>query len=239
MGAKFGYLSLIWSHTCCKVRPNNSIPEVKPVMEPRDRDFARLADWVEGRLSDEEARSVEEQVAADSTMQADVAWLRAFNLASEHTVLASLPPEVRGALVKRFQEYAERKRRSGSLKRYFAELSFDSARQLALGLRANSTPESQREFVYSSEVADIAISVRLRAHDRLWDCDGQVFPLDGTDPGAFGARLLDGSSEVATTTTNDLGEFSFGAVSPGTYDVFASSDHMEIRLAGVEVRQRR
>ena len=139
-------------------------------MESRDRDFARLADWVEGHLSEEEARSVEEQVAADSTMQADVAWLRAFNLVSENTVLTSPPSELRGALVKGFQKYAERKRQSGSLKRILAELSFDSARQLALGLRATSTPESQREFVYSSEVADIAISVRLRAHDGLWDC---------------------------------------------------------------------
>jgi hypothetical protein len=198
-----------------------------------------LVDWVEGRLSEEEARSVEERVAADSTMQADVAWLRAFNLVSEDTVIASPPPEVRGALVERFQEYAERKRRSGSLKRFVARLSFDSDRQPALGLRATSMPASQREFVYSSEVADIAIGVRLRAHDGLWDCDGQIFPLDGTDPGAFGARLLEGSSETATTTTNDLGEFSFEAVAPGTYDVLASSDQAEIRLAGLEVRQRR
>jgi hypothetical protein len=209
------------------------------MLEAEDREFARLVDWVEGRLSEEESRAVEEQVAADSTMQADVAWLRAFNLVSEDTVIASPPPEVRGALVERFQEYAERKRRSGSLKRFVARLSFDSDRQPALGLRATSTPDPQGEFVYCSEVADIAIGVRLRAHDGLWDCDGQVFPLDGTDPGAFGARLLEGSSETATTTTNDLGEFSFEAVAPGTYDVLASSDQAEIRLAGVEVRQRR
>jgi len=206
------------------------------MLEPGDREFARLADWVEGRLSEEEARSVEERVAADGTMQADVAWLRAFNVVSEDTVIASPPPEVRDALVEIFEKYADRKRRSGLLKRFVAKLSFDSGLQPTLGLRGTSAPESQREFVYCSEVADIAISVRLRPQDGLWDVDGQVFPLDGTDSRAFDARLLDGSSEVATTTTNGLGEFSFEAVAPGTYEVLASSDQVEIRLPGVEVR---
>jgi hypothetical protein len=209
------------------------------MLEPGDREFARLVDWVEGRLSEEEARTVEEQVAADSTMQADVAWLRAFNLVSKDTVIASPPPEMRDALVELFQEYADRERRPGLLKRFVAELSFDSGQRPALGLRATSTPESQREFVYCSEVADIAISVQLRPQEGLWNLDGQIFPVDGTDPGAFGTQLLDGSSEVTATTTNDLGEFSFGAVAPGTYEVLASSDQVEIRLTGVEVRQRR
>jgi hypothetical protein len=209
------------------------------MLEPGDREFTRLVDWVEGRLSEEEARSVEKQVGADSSMQAAVAWLRAFNLVSRDTVIASPPPEVRDALVERFQEYAERKRRTGLLKRFVAELSFDSGPQSALGLRATSTPEPQREYVYCSEAADIAVSVRFRPHDGLWDFDGQIFPLDGTDPGAFGARLLDGLSEAASTTTNELGEFSFGAVAPGMYEVLASSDQVEIRLEGVEVGQRR
>jgi hypothetical protein len=198
-----------------------------------------LVDWIEGRLSEEEARSVEEQVAADGAMHAAVAWLQAFNQVSRDTVIASPPPEVRDGLVERFQKYAERKRWSESLMRFVAQLSFDSERQPTLGLRTTSMPASQRELVYSSEVADIAIGVWLRAYDGLWDWDGQVFPLDGTDPGAFGARLLDGSSETAATTTNDLGEFSFEAVAPGTYEVLASSDQVEIRLAGVEVPRRR
>lgn len=209
------------------------------MLEPGDREFARLVDWVEGRLSEEEAGSVEKQVGADSATRADVAWLRAFNLISKDIVIASPPPEVRDALLESFRGYAERKRRTGALKRFVAQLSFDNGPQSAPGLRAISTPEPQREFVYCSEVADVAVSVRLRSQDGLWDFEGQIFPLDDTDPGAFGVRLLDGPSEAATTTTNDLGEFSFGAVAPGTYEVLASSDQVEIGLEGVEVRQRR
>src|SRR3712207_8341585 len=59
-------------------------------------DFARLADWVEGRLSEEEARAVKEQVAvADSATLADVAWLRKFARAAGGAALESPPAEDR------------------------------------------------------------------------------------------------------------------------------------------------
>jgi hypothetical protein len=218
---------------------HTSALEEKPVLESEDREFGRLVDWVEGRLSEREARMVEKQVVADSTMHDNLMWLRAFALISEATVIASPPPEVRDTLIDRFGAYAAGKRRSGLLKRVVATLSFDSDLQPALGLRATGAPGSQRQFVYSSEVADVAINLRTRPQDGLADLYGQIFPVDGTDPGAFGAQLLNGTSEAATTATNDLGEFSFGAVPPGTYEVLACSDQVEIRLTGVEVRRRR
>jgi hypothetical protein len=211
--------------------------EVKPVVEPEYREFARLVDWVEGRLSKREARIVEKQVAADTTTHDNAMWLRAFALISEATVIASPPPEVRETLVDRFEAYAEGKRRPGLSKRVVATLSFDSDLQPALGLRATGAPESQRQFVYSSEVADISINLRTRPHDGSADLYGQIFPVDGTDPGAFGAQLLNDASEAVTTATNDSGEFSFGSVPPGTYEVLACSDRVEIRLTGVEVRR--
>ena len=203
-----------------------------------DKEFARLVDWVEGRVSEREARILEEQVASDATMQDNVTWLRAFALISEATVIASPPPKVRDILVDRFEEYAADKRRSGWLKRVVAALSFDSDLQPALGLRATGASESQRQLVYSSEVADVTINLRTRPHDGLADLYGQIFPVDGTDPGAFGAQLLNGASEAATTAANELGEFSFGALPPGTYEVLACSEQAEIRLTGVEVRRR-
>ncbi|HEX6711221.1 MAG TPA: hypothetical protein VF068_12895, partial [Rubrobacter sp.] len=67
-------------------------------------DFSQLVDWVEGRLSAEEVRAVEEQVeVADSTTLADIAWLRKFGKATEGAVLESPPAEVGSALVTRFE----------------------------------------------------------------------------------------------------------------------------------------
>ena len=207
------------------------------MLESEGKEFARLVDWVEGSLSEREARILEKQIASDATMHDNAMWLRAFALISEATIIASPPLKVRDTLVKRFEEYAADKRRSGWLKRVVATLSFDSDLQPAFGLRAGRARESQRQFVYSSEVADVTINLRTRPHDGLADLYGQIFPVDGTDPGAFGAQLLNGASEAAVTAANDLGEFSFGALPPGMYEVLACSEQAEIRLTGVEVRR--
>lgn len=208
------------------------------MLDAGDREFERLVDWVEGYLPEEEARTEERRVAADSTTQASAAWLQAFVLISENTVIASPPPEVRDTLIERFEAYADRKQGHGVLKRLIATLWYDSDLQPAAGMRAAGISE-QREFVYCSEIADIAITVRSRPHDGHSEVEGQILPIDDTNPDAFGAQLLDGSTVAATTAANDLGEFSFGTVPPGTYNVLAISDQVEVRLTGVEVRRRR
>jgi hypothetical protein len=201
-----------------------------------DKEFARLADWVEGRLSEQEARAIEEQVAvADSATRADVAWLHAFARISENTVIASPPARVREALIERFQAYAEGKQHPGLLQRLVATLTFDSTLRPAPGMRAAAVPEAQRQLVYSTEAADVAVHIRPRPHDGLFDLHGQILPLNGTDSGAFGVQVLEGTTEVATTATNDLGEFTFEAVSPGVYEVLASNERVEIRIPRVEL----
>jgi hypothetical protein len=204
--------------------------------KPEDEEFVRLMDWVEGRLSEQEARAVEEQVAAaGSATRADVAWLRAFARISADTVIAAPPSRVREALIERFDAYAEGKRHPGLLQRLVATLTFDSSLQPAPGLRAARAQEAQRQLVYSTGAADVVMIVRPRARDGLLDLYGQILPVDSADSGVFGVQLLEGSSEVATTATNDLGEFTFEAVPPGVYDVLAGSDRVEIGITHVEL----
>jgi hypothetical protein len=200
-------------------------------------EFAQLLDWVEGRLSEQEARTVEERVAAtDSTTRADVAWLRAFARVSEDTVIASPPSGVRDALIERFEAYAEGKQYPGLLERLVASLTFDSNLQAAPGLRAVGVPGSQRQLIYSTAAADVAMTVRPRSQDGLLNVYGQILPVDGTDSGVLGVQLLEGSSEVATTATNDLGEFTFEAVPSGAYEVLASSERIEIQIPHVQLQ---
>ena len=202
--------------------------------ESQDVEFTRLVDWVEGRLSEGEARAVEEQVAAaGSATRSDVAWLRAFERISEETVIASLPSGVREELIERFEAYAEGKQHPGLLRRLVATLTFDSNLRPALGLRAAAVPEPQRQLVYSTGAADVALHVRPRPHDEHFDLNGQILPVSSADSGTFGVQLLEGASEVATTATNDLGEFAFEAVSPGAYEVLASNERVEIRIPDV------
>lgn len=97
--------------------------------------------------------------------------------------------------------------------------------------------ESQRQLVYSTDAADVAIIVRPRPRDGRLDVYGQILPVDGADSGIFGVQLLKDASEVATTATNDLGEFTFEAVPPGVYAALAASDRVEIELPQVELRR--
>src|SRR5688500_9545471 len=136
--------------------------EAKHMADSEDVRFARLLDWVEGRLSEEEARAVERQVAAaDSATREEATGLRAFARISADTVIASPPPRVRETLTERFEAYAEGKRRPGLLKRLVATLTFDSGMRPALSWRSTA-PELQREYVYSTEAADVTIDVRPR-----------------------------------------------------------------------------
>jgi hypothetical protein len=199
--------------------------------------FERLADWVEGRLSEEEARALEEQVAvADEATRAQVKWLHAFARTNESVVLDTPPHEVRDELIRRFGAYAEGRHTPSFLQRLVATLSFDSGLQPAFGVRSAAGQEKQRQLVYTTDAADIALNVRPRPRNGHLDLDGQVFPADSADPASFSVQLLSGAKEVDLTTTDELGEFAFQSVSPGAYQILVSGERVEILISTIELR---
>jgi len=200
----------------------------------------RLADWAEGKLSEEEARAVEARLAeADESTRAEAEWLRAFSRVSEGVVLDEPPEEVREELTRRFEAYAESRWRpgpvSGTVRRLVATLSFEGGARPAFGVRSAAARESQGQLVYTTGAADIALNFRRRPGEGSLELDGQVFPADG-EPENFGVQLLSGATEVATTATDELGEFAFQAVAPGEYQILVSSDRVEILISPVELR---
>jgi hypothetical protein len=204
---------------------------------PRERiAFSRLVDWAEGRLSEEEARAVEEQVAvADALTLADVAWLRKFVRATEGGILESPPPEVRSTLIARFEAHAEGRRRPGLLKRVVATLTFDGGLRPALGARAAGTQGARRQLVYSADGLDVALNFLPRARDKNFDLDGQVLPRDDVELGAFSVQLLQSGTERAITATDDLGAFAFESIPSGAYEIILSTDRIEVSIAPVEL----
>lgn len=199
-------------------------------------DFETLADWAEGRLPEAEARAVEERLAdADEVTRADAEWLRAFSRASKEVVLDDPPAEQRAELGRIFESYAEGHRQPGPLKRLVATLSFGGGIQPLAGVRSAASQESQGQLVYTTEAADIALNFRRRPENGKLDLDGQVFPNDDEEPEAFGVQILLGTEEVATTATDELGEFAFEGVEPGEYQILLSSDQVEILISPVEL----
>jgi hypothetical protein len=207
------------------------------VPDPRKRiAFSQLVDWIEGRLPEEEARAVEEQVAvADSATLADVAWLRKFVRATEDSVLESPPPEVRSTLIAHFEAHAEGRRPPGLLKRVIATLTFDDGLRPAVGVRSAGAQEARRQLVYSAEDLDIALNFSPSARNKKFDLNGQVLSHNDAELGSFSIQLLQSESELAITATDDLGGFAIETIPPGVYEIVLSSERVEVSIKPVEL----
>ena len=198
--------------------------------------FSRLVDWVEGRLPDEEAREVEEQMeVADSATLADVAWLRKFLRATETSVLESAPPDVRSTLVAQFKEHVEGRRQPGLLRRIVATLTFDDGLQPAVGVRSVGAQGTRRQLVYSADALDVALNFLPRTRDKMFDLNGQVLSHDDAELGSFSVQLLQRETELAITATDDLGGFVIESLPPGVYEIVLSSEQVEISIKPVEL----
>lgn len=199
-------------------------------------EFGRLVDWVEGRLPEDEARAVEEQVArADSRTLADVAWLRKFVKATDNAVLESPPREVRDALIARFEAYANGQRTPGLLKLVLASLTFESDLRPAVGLRTAGAQQARRQLVYSAGAFDVVLNLRSRVPDENLVLDGQVLPREDQELKPFSVQLLYGGTELGLTTTDELGSFALRDIPPGVYDIVLSTDEEEISIAPVDL----
>ena len=200
-------------------------------------EFGRLVDWVEGRLPEDEARAVEEQVArADSRSLADVAWLRKFVKATDNAVLESPPRDVRDALIARFEAYANGQRTPGLLRRVRARLTYDSALRPAVGLRtAGGAQQARRQLVYSAGEFDIALNLRSGLPDKNLVLDGQVLPREDQELKSFSVQLLHGGTELGLTSTDELGSFALRDIPSGLYDIVLSTDQEEISIAPVDL----
>jgi len=206
------------------------------VARPEKIDFSRLVAWVEGRLSEEERRAIEEQVAAaDSATLADIAWLHKFGRAAEGAALESPPAEVRNALVARFEAYAEGRRMPGLLKRAVATLTFDSGLRPAVGARSVGTQGIRRQLIYSADGLDIALTFWPRARDKNLDIEGQILPRDDLDLGSFSVQLVQDDTELAITATDELGGFAFESILPGVYTAILSTDLIEVSISPVDL----
>lgn len=195
-------------------------------------EFAPLLDWVEGRLSPEEAREMERLVAtADARIHETITWLRRL-LAARHAVrIADLPAPTHELLRDRFAAYVAGQRGPGVVQQIVATLSFDSlAQAVAAGTRTAGPGLLQpRQLIFSCTVADVALNVHRRPHDERIDLSGQVLTHGELTPAGWGVLLI-GDRGPDSTRTDDLGEFSFEAVAPGEYMISLATTQLSITM---------
>ena len=205
--------------------------------EPKKKvNFAGLVDWMEGRLSEHEARAVEEALAeADDDTLADVAWLRKFFEATDNILIESPPQEVRDALVDVFEAKAGDQQTPGFVERVLGGLAFDSYAQPAAGLRAVDSRQSRRQLIFHADTFDLAINLLARGSDRDLDLDGQILPNDRAEPELFSVQLLCDGAEQAMAAVDEFGSFTIQRIPPGGYELVLSADQIEILITPLDV----
>lgn len=208
-------------------------------MKQRSRiEFAKMLDWLEGRLPEEEALTLTAQLAAaDEGTLADLAWLRNFLEVSQKLKLVPPPPELRPVLRRRFAGYFGERRPPNIIGRLAATLTYDSHTQLAsAGFRSVDLAGSQRQLVFSTHIAEIVLNIHTRPQDQRLNLIGQVFSSEEGLSQGFSVQLLRGVEEVGLTTTDDLGEFAFEGFPAGTYELVLSMDRFEVWIPSIQLQ---
>lgn len=192
---------------------------------------ARLLDWIEGRLPEEAARAVAQEVEqGDEGLKAEVAWLRRFQQVRQSVLLATPPPRVREELTSRFRAMSAERRPPSLLQRFLATLSFDSRAGFAsAGTRSATAQGLERQLIFTTVAAEVALNLQPRPQDHLLQVAGQLF-VDTIADGPFSVQLLRATTEVALTATDELGEFSFPAIPAGDYELIISGDLFEVSI---------
>jgi hypothetical protein len=197
--------------------------------------FSELLDWLEGRLPPDKARDVAERLqTADAATQTDLDWLRLFQQARQSVRFASPPPSVRETLIQRF---AEARQPPGPFQRLLANLTFDShAQPVIAGLRSAAAEGQRRQLIYTTEAAEIALTVQSILPDKNFIVTGQIFPMGDTPTHTFSIQLLRDAWEVALVATDELGEFTFADLPAGEYGIVVSAGPYEVIIPSLHLQ---
>ena len=172
-------------------------------------------------------------------MQQTVSWLSRFSGLSQS--LALVPPRsVEENLSRRFAAWSRSRHQPAPQpdvwQRLVATLGYDSRAQLARpGVRAGTAGSAPRQLVFNSAAADITLFVMPRANDLYLDVNGQIFPSDENQFSALTINLLHGNAQFGLTAANELHEFEFERVPPGTYAMTLHTEQCEILVSPIEL----
>jgi hypothetical protein len=199
-------------------------------------DTAQIADWLEGKLAPEKTAVFAQLIAANPQLQERVNWLQEFLQISRATTLVQPPDSVRQAATAAFAAYAKTKRPPGLLQTLLATLTADNWQRPALaGARNVSLRSEPRQLIYSSPVADIALNAHMQSGSQMITLDGQIFPLDESDPFDFVIQLLHDDREYHLTFTDTLGKFSLAGLDSGQYTLVVSRAGAEIEISPLDL----
>lgn len=196
----------------------------------------RLLDWLEGKLTAEEAAEIARTVAADPELVERAGWLQGFLDLSRVTTLADPPAAVRQAATAAFEAYVQSRRPPGLVQSFIAVLTADTwQRPAPAGVRRASLRSEPRQLIYSSDLADIALNAHMQLDGQQVNLEGQVFPLNEDAPADFLVQLLQEGVERQLALADELGKFSFADLPPGRYELLLSQAEVAIEVGPLEL----
>jgi hypothetical protein len=89
--------------------------------------------------------------------------------------------------------------------------------------------------VYSADALDVALNFLPRARDKKFDLNGQVLSHNDVELGSFSVQLLQSETELAITTTDELGGFAIESIPPGVYEIILSSERVEVSITPLDL----
>jgi hypothetical protein len=142
--------------------------------------------------------------------------------------------------MEKFAHFSRERSGPSLLERLVATLTFDSARGPALaGVRSVQTLGKQRQLIYETDLAEIALNIYPNSQDENLTLNGQIYPRTDLSPAGLSVQIVapDGMEEIGLTTSDDLGEFTLEDIPAGRYEVLISSGGFEISLPEIHLQR--
>lgn len=199
--------------------------------------FARLIDYLDGRLSSELAVEVAAHIATGCSRCAeDSAWYERVKTVAALDDTTEPPPWVLKRAVKVFETTRERAGVKAALGRLAAVLIFDSRNRPQLsGVRL--TEAADRQLLYRA--GDYTVDLQIASIDeRCSRLSGQAlkegeFKFESV--AGLKVFLVREEETTQSVVANNFGEFTFPDVADGQYDLRIEAGDVNITIAGLTI----
>jgi hypothetical protein len=199
--------------------------------------FERLIDYLDGRLSAEEAGPVDTHLSSGCTKcAADRLWYERLRAVAAADDSVEPPSWVVKRAIRLFENRPGRESATSRLVGAIASLVFDSfARPALAGVR--STETTNRQLLYSADPYSVDLQITASDQPRT-DLVGQVLHKEDTSfesVAGLPLHLIREGETLRSTATNRNGEFVIEAVDFGEYDLRIVAPDLEIIVPAIPV----
>ena len=212
--------------------PQHPLNESDPVRP----DMARLADWLEGRLSTDDARRVADAVEhGDAGLRAHLCWLQSFLDFAQALPLHRPPALTLQRLRQHFARWSKaREILEQPVPRIKVALVFDSRMDRPLVGVRGAPDDEVVHLAFRGETADLVLDLHPLPGDAV-RIEGQVLPLDLDVAPIFEATATGPGLDVRAVDGDELGRFTLTPV-PLTADRIQAGNGEMVLVADLDLR---